>query len=330
MVSTEQTRTPIYASTRSFLGRRDLVISFYTMNCQFQCTYCALPLRSSVEQISVADLNAQIDGVFAQYADQLTNFRQLSFGNEGSVLDRARFHTASLHHLLDRARAMENLEVLSIETRPEYINRKALPDILRHRTAQILDFTVGFETQDDDIRLRALRKNISRRVMEDRVALLGEFGIRLTSYVLIKPAPRMSEEQGVREAIATMEYLADICARHRVELVIYLTPTYVAEGSYLARTTLPGDWLPPTIQSIYRVVMAGHRLGLPVYTGLWSEGIATADFRGREGYDPELRQAMVRFNQSGDSGHLRPYYHLVDGRADSTVEINTCAPTTSC
>jgi len=119
----------------------------------------------------------------------------------------------------------------------------------------------------------------------------------------------MTEEHGVREAIATMEYLGELCARHGVELVIYLTPTYIAEGSHLQQTTQPGDWMPPTIQSIFEVVVAGHRMGLPVYIGLWSEDLADerTDFRGREGYDPDLRTALVRFNRTSDFRHLEPF-----------------------
>jgi len=300
---------PIYIGTRNFLGRRDLVVSFYTTKCQFQCSYCALPMRSATHEVPAKDLDAQIDGVFAEHADRLGQFQQFSFGNEGSVLDHHRFPISSLHHLLDRASAMAGLEVLSVETRPEYLRRDRLEDIRARTSAPVIDLAVGFETQDDHIRQTVLRKKISRHVMADRVALLGDLGMRLTSYILVKPAPGMSEEAGVAEAIATMEYLGNLCRSYGVPFVVYLTPTYIAEGSYLHRTTEPGDWAPPTIQSIARVVVAGHRLGLPVYTGLWSEDMADdgGDFRSREGYDPELRRALVQYNKNPDLDLLRSF-----------------------
>lgn len=301
--------TPLYVGTRTFLGRRDLVLSFYTTKCQFQCTYCALPTRSATFEVTAGQINNQIDHVFDAKAGELDRFRQLSFGNEGSALDPRRFHRESVDHLLHRAREMENLEILSIETRPEYVKRDYLEHIARTTHAPKLEVTVGFETQDDLIRQTVLKKKISRRVMEDRVALLGAMGIRLTSYVLIKPAPRMTDEHGVREAVATMEYLKDLCDRYGTELTVYLTPTYLAEGSHLQQTTQPGDWTPPTVQGIFEVLLAGHAMGLPVYTGLWSEELAdeSTDFRGREGYDPELRKAMVRFNRDNDVSHLTPF-----------------------
>jgi radical SAM enzyme (TIGR01210 family) len=302
-------KKPLYIGTRKFLGTQDLVVSFYTTKCQFQCTYCALPTRSATGRVTAEQVQAQIDYVFDTKAAELLDFRQFSFGNEGSALDRKRFHPESLDHLLYRARSMRNLEVLSIETRPEYVHREYLEHIARQTHVPRLDITVGFETQDDHIRVTILQKKISRRVMEDRAALLGAMGIRLTSYVMIKPAPRMTDEQGVQEAVATMEYLQDICDRYGTELVIYLTPTYVAEGSYLQRTAGPGDWVPPTIQSIFQVLVAGHRMKLPVYIGLWNEELADeeTDFRGREGYDPELRKAIVRFNRTHDFSNLEPF-----------------------
>ena len=316
MDSEPDSRRPIYTGTRTFLGRPDLVVSFSTKKCQFQCSYCALPTRSAPGDVSEADLSAQIDWVFKEYAPRIASFQQLSFGNEGSALDRRRFHLASLHCLLERAEDMTALEVLSVETRPEYARREALEDVRARTRAPVVDVTIGFETQDDHLREVVLRKNTSRRLLEDCVRVLGDLGMRLTSYVMVKPAPGMTDEQGAREAIATMEYLAELCGRHEAGLVIYLTPMYVARGSYLERTTRPGEWVPPTIQSIFDVAVTGWRMGLPVYCGLWSEELADEahDFRGREGYDPALRMALVKFNITGDASHLIPFLPANAGR----------------
>jgi archaeosine synthase beta-subunit len=294
-------RTPIYTGVRGFLGRIDLVVSFYTRKCQFGCSYCALPLRSSNGPVSVEDVNAQIDGVFAQYADVLGAIEQVSFGNEGSALDGARFHRESLMYLIDRLDELPKLELVSMETRPEYVKR----DVIE----QIQDVTVGFETQDDHIRQTILNKSIARKLMEQRIELLGELGMRLTSYVMVKPAPRMTDEQAVSEALATIAYLRERCDAAGVELVAYLTPTYIAEGSQLAQTSEPEDWLPPRIQDVARVVLGSHALGVPVYTGLWSEGLAGTggDYSEREGYDPELRNAIAELNRTNDFGVMQRF-----------------------
>ncbi len=309
LLNPNRSRLPIYDGTRMFLGHKDLVISFYTKKCQFDCTYCALPLRSANAPVSSADLDAQIDLIFEKYRAELPEFRQFSFGNEGSALDWQRFHRASMDYLLERAKALHNLDVLSIETRPEYITASALEDILQKTHARTVDVTVGFETQNDAIRIDILKKRISRRDLEARIALLGRLGVRLTSYVMLKPAPRMTEEEGVREAVATIVYLREQCTKANVDLVVYLTPTYIAKGSQLDRICNRDDYLPPTIQSIFRVIVESRRLGVRIYTGVWHEGLAEEgnDFRGREGYDPAMRKAIVRFNQTEDSSFLEPF-----------------------
>jgi archaeosine synthase beta-subunit len=311
-VYAEKTMTPIYDGRRDFLGRKDLVVSFYTEKCQFECSYCALPQRSANAPVSVEALNGQIDWVLDKYRDEAPAIGQLSFGNEGSALDPRRFYPQSLHYLLERAKEFVNLEVLSIETRPEYVREPVLRDVLQRTHAKKIDVTIGVETQDDGIR-ELLNKKMSRKLIEDRIAVCGELGVRLTSYVMVKPAPGMTEEQGIADSLATIEYLAEQCGRRGVELVIYLTPTYIAMGSELSRTTKAEDYLPPTIQSVLTVIVKGRQYGVPIYTGLWSEELAEEgnDFRGRGGYDPQIRKAILRFNRTNDFAHLEPFLDLV-------------------
>jgi archaeosine synthase beta-subunit len=93
-----------------------------------------------------------------------------------------RFHRPSLEYLLERTAELPQLEVLSLETRPEYIRPDRLVDVRARTRAPLIDLTVGFETRDDSIRMGVLRKKTSRRLMEERIRVLGELGMRLTSY----------------------------------------------------------------------------------------------------------------------------------------------------
>jgi archaeosine synthase beta-subunit len=308
-----RSQTPIYVGSRMFLGARDLVVSFYTEKCQFECRYCALPLRSANEPVSIQDLNAQIDSVFEEHAGELATFDQFSFGNEGSALDRQRFFPASMDHLLERTKAMTGLTALSIETRPEYVTAEVLEAVMKKTSARV-DVTVGLETQDDKLRIEVLNKKVTRKTLEERVGILGALGATMTSYVLVKPGLDMTEEEGVKESVATIAYLSDLCSRKRVPLTIYLTPTYIAEGSVLGALAREKGYLPPTIQSIFQIIVEGRRYGSPIYVGLWSEGLAEDrnDFRGRHGYDPALRKALVQFNRTNDFNHLEPFLYLLE------------------
>ena len=117
---------PIYHGKRTFLGLKDLVVSFYTEKCQFSCSFCDLSSRSSEESVSEKSIIKQIHWVFDQYADEIQQFEQLSVGNEGSILDKNRFFEVAMEYLLERAKEMSQLHVLSLETRPEYIRAPIL------------------------------------------------------------------------------------------------------------------------------------------------------------------------------------------------------------
>jgi archaeosine synthase beta-subunit len=304
---------PIYHGKRTFLGLKDLVVSFYTEKCQFSCSFCDLSSRSSEESVSEEDVIKQIHWVFDQYVDEIQQFQQLSAGNEGSILDRNRFFEGAMEYLLERAKEMSKLQVLSLETRPEYIRAQVLEDILRKTNANQVDVTVGFETQDDVLRNEVLNKRMNRNHFERKVEILGDLGVRLTSYVMLKPGPYMSEEEGVTEAVKTIEYLHELCAHHNTNLVIYLNPTYVANKSSLAQTMKKAGYKPPKIQSVLKTILSTQPLGIPIYTGLWCENLAdeTGEFSGRDDYDKRFRNAIKQFNKTQDSSVIKQYQDLL-------------------
>jgi len=168
---------------------------------------------------------------------------------------------------------------------------------------------VGFETQDDHLREVILKKSIKKKTLEDRIRLLGEMGIRFTSYVLLKPGPTMTEEEGIREAILTAEYLAETCRKFGTALVIYLNPVYAAQGTPLSEAFLANQYRPPRIQSVLEVIAAVRSLQVPIYTGLWSEDNAvwSGDYTVHSDYDPAIKEVVKKYNKTQDFALLQPY-----------------------
>lgn len=312
MKGKDEVLRPIYLGKRTFLGLKDLVIAFYAQKCPFQCSYCSLPTKSHPEPLPVEKIKQQIDWSFEQYANELSSFQQLSIGNEGSILDRERFPNEAIVYLLDRARAISSLKVLSLETRPEYILQSTLEDIFHLTHAALIDVTVGFETQDDYLREVILNKSIRRKNFEAKIKLLGEMGVRLTSYVLLKPGPTMTEQEGIKEAILTIEYLVEVCQKFGTDLVIYLNPVYVAKGTPLAKTFSLSQYQPVRIQSVVQVIAETLYLNVPIYTGLWSENNTDGygDYTVHKDYQPEIRNALKQFNKTQDFALLEPFHQL--------------------
>ena len=93
---------PIYIGKRNFIGLKDLVVSFYSQKCQFQCSYCNLPTKSHPSFLSSEKIKQQIDWIMSSYSNELATFQQWSVGNEGSILDQSRFPEESLNYLLEQ------------------------------------------------------------------------------------------------------------------------------------------------------------------------------------------------------------------------------------
>lgn len=295
--------TPIYHGKRNFLGKKDLVVSLDTGRCGYgKCTMCAIPGRSSRNAIPESEINGQIDWIFGNYGNEIDTFEQFSAGNEGSMLDERTFPRGSMRHLIGMANYMMGAGVLSLETRAEYIDAEGLGYIRNQFEGEVVDVAVGFESQDDSIRNTILRKGLPKELFESKVSVLGDVGIRLTSYVMLKPSPHMTENEGIREAEETITYLAGLTERNGVDLVIYLNPTYIAEGAPIARVMHEEGYEPPRISSARCVAQWCSKLGIPAYVGLWSEGLAEpgGSYDTSHPIERRARGTLRAFNKTQD------------------------------
>ena len=312
-------RAPIYLGTRRFLGVKDLVVSFRAQRCERRCSFCGLRDSSPAEPVPEEDLKAQVDALLNKYRDDLESIEQLSAGNEGSILDGRRFPRGALGYLLRQSAALTRLHTLSLETRPEYVSAATIAHIRSLAHAQLLDFTVGFETQDDWIRNEVLHKSLSRQAFERVVCVVGQSAARLTVYVLLKPAPGMTDEEGEEEARATMLYLRTLARRWNTEVVVYLNPTYGVVNQ-LSQDFWRG-FTPPTIQSVMETLVVGLEAGLQMYVGLWSEGAddSRLDYTTRDNYDRNIRAAILRYNKTGRSDLLLQEYASLETRRERST-----------
>ena len=201
------------------------------------------------------------------------------------------------------------LSVLSVETRPEYIDWEELEIIARAlregQTPTVLEVAIGFEAYDDTIRNDHFHKGMSFRVFEDMVEKLATYGFKLKAYFMQKPVPGLSEEQGIRDIMLAIEYLDEIANRHEIDINMHLNPTYVATGTELETAFRTGVYSPPRLESVRAAVLHGENRGISIYVGLNDEGLAVPGGGFvREG-DEALLQALERFNRTGDFALLK-------------------------
>lgn len=290
-----------------------LFIVFYTLACRWsRCLGCNLPSRMSQHHVSFGDIMAQIEELFGTILDeeQKRGLKKIILSNNGSVLDEETFSTTALMYFIATMNLhCPHLSVLSIETRPEYIDWEELEVIARAlkegQTVTALEVAIGFEAYDDTIRNDHFHKGMPLRVFENMVEKLARYGFRLKAYFMQKPVPGLSEEEGIRDIVRGIEYLDEIADRYGIDINMHLNPTYVASGTALEDAFHKGAYAPPQLESVRAAVLHGENRNISIYVGLNDEGLAVPGGGFvREG-DAPLLQALERFNQTGDFALLK-------------------------
>ena len=291
----------------SSLGRV-LFVVLYTLACRWaKCSSCNLPSTSSSRHVGFHALMQQTDKVFddCEVLRQRADIRQLILSNNGSVLDEATFSTTALLYFVAKANiTFPHLAVLTMETRPEYVDVAELEMLARAlregKTATELEIAVGFEAYDNRIRNKVFKKGLSLRTLEELAEKIAPYGFRLKCYFMQKPVPGMSDDDAVRDVEHGIDYLDQLASRFGLSINLHLNPTYVARGTSLQHAFLAGEYSPPRLLDVARAVKYARGKKLSVYVGLSDEGLAVPGGSFLRQEDELIREILARFNVSQD------------------------------
>jgi radical SAM enzyme (TIGR01210 family) len=298
---------PISAYVRTTLGVPELVIALYTKRCKYQCAMCVLPKASALSLVPKADIARQVDSAFALVAQHRFPIRRISFGNEGSPLDARTLPADHLEMILQRCANHPGVSAIVIETRAEFATEQVLDQIQEWSAPCQLTLKIGLESADDRIREHILRKRMDLGAFEATVRLMGQRGIRLSAYVLVKADPEHDDAAGRADALATCDYLKRLGREAEARLELRVNAMYRAEGSRWSDWAAAAGWTPPSIFDLAEVLYETAEPGVEVFAGLSEEGYATADghYPARADYLPWARQLLERYNETGDLSLLR-------------------------
>ena len=298
---------PVTAFTRTVRGLPELVLVLYTKRCRYQCSFCRLPESSALSIVEAADIARQVDSAFDLVAQQHFAIRQISVGNEGSVLDATTLPADQLEMVLRRCAAHAGVSSIVLETRAEFATEEILDQVQRWIAPCGLTLKIGLETADDELRQEILMKRMDLGMFEKAVRLMGRRGIGLSSYVLLKASPWHDDAQGRADAVATCDYLTRLCREARVGLELRVNSMYRARESRWSDWAVSAGWTPPSIFDLAEVLMQVAKPGVAVFAGLSEEGLATPDghYEARPDYLPWARELLERYNETGDLELLR-------------------------
>jgi radical SAM enzyme (TIGR01210 family) len=197
-----------------------------------------------------------------------------------------------------------------IESRAELITPAALAPIqeVLFGAKKQLTIRVGVETQDDDLRLKVLRKGHSRKQLQAAVEAMRSLGITSGAYVLLNPAPGLDPNWAVRETQATIDWVLTELEFDET----YFGATCVGVGSPLMRAWEKGEFSPATLSMTWEVLQRtvpryGARVRLlpfedhPPFLAVPSNhvlGGLPQSLEGARGCDKEFHELLNKFRDS--------------------------------
>jgi archaeosine synthase beta-subunit len=194
---------------------------------------------------------------------------------------------------------MRRVRRIDLETRIEFADPGRLRQLQELAPRATLGVLTGFETQDQHIRDDILMKSEPLDAFLQGLDNVQQAGAALTSYVLFKPDPQMSDAGARDEAMKTIGFLAEECADRGIDLTIRLNPMYRAVGSgWARRADSAPEYQPPRLTDVMYVAQQAADMGVKIYIGLSAEGLAKDDgtYRARDDYLPALIKQVKLFN----------------------------------
>ncbi len=281
---------------------------FYTQACRWsRCLGCNLPSKVSREPVSYKALIAQIDNLFAdpEVASRRERIQKTIISNNGSVLDEATFSSTALMYLIAKMNLnLPNMSVLSMESRPEYVDSAELEFISRALaegdTPTTLEIAIGFEAFDDHIRNDVFDKGLTLETFEKLVEKMAPHEFRLKCYFMQKPVPDMSDEQAVEDIWKAVDYLSRIQDEYGIQINMHLNPTYAASGTALETAFKKGRFTPPRLADVAKAAFHAKKKDLSIFIGLSDEGLAVDGGSFIVPGSEELVACLEKFNRSQD------------------------------
>jgi len=289
-----------------------LFIVFYTQACRWsRCLGCNLPSLCSQFHVGWEDLMEQVDWVFSneEVVEKKSQIRKVIVSNNGSVLDEETFSTTALFYLgVMCNKHLPNLSVLTLESRPEYVDEIELELLSRLlEEAKIptqLEIAVGFEAFDNRIRNMVFKKGLSLKVFEEFIKLVARHKFRVKCYLMQKPVPEMSDQEAIKDIQKAIDYLSILSGKYGVEINVHLNPTYAAKGTLLGESFKKGEYIPPYLRDVAKAAYYAKDNSISVYIGLYDEGLAVEGGSFIRKGDERIVYLLEQFNTTQDYGIL--------------------------
>ena len=309
------------------------------------CTFCSLPYAASnyreaffgsTKQLAQSDHLDLFSQNFKDIAPPDANIHTLMVFNAGSFLADIANAPETQDSITRQVADHPTIKRFVIESRAELVTDSALK-----RLTDILDpfkkkltIRIGVETQNDDLRIKVLRKGHSRKQLHKASELMKKYNVDSGGYVLINPAPandirkiinlQATDDEVMEwvknEAHETLEWILGSGPDQLGMSEAYFCSTNVGPGTPLTKSWDNGDFRPASLWMVLQVLRKAlksfsgrvHLLPfkdepalLAVPSNHIPKGIAQ-DLSNASGCDLEFHNMLNRYRETLDPNVLIP------------------------
>lgn len=291
-------KKPHYFLHRKFINDQDLLIIFNTKRCRYKCYFCNLPNKSLKNEVSEINIIHQFKYVIKKLKNSLNVIDRITLGNEGSILDSNTFSPDALLKIISAISEVKNVKTIALETRLEFVDIDYIEKIKKITNLEV-NILTGFETLDENIRNKILNKRESIESFVEKLNIFSSLSLSLTVYILFKPSPYMNDDDAIKEANESIEFVKKECKKRNIPLIIRLNPFYFSKGTKWAELAKNySNYYPPRLTDVLSVAQLQSENKVPVYVGLSTEGLAMkyGTYLSREDYSRNLINQVICHN----------------------------------
>ncbi|HEC81698.1 MAG TPA: TIGR01210 family radical SAM protein [Thermoplasmatales archaeon] len=226
---------------------RSLVMILKTSGCRWSrysgCTMCGY-FNDSLEK------SAEPDELIAQtkHALSLYNGEEgIKIFTSGSFLDDNEIPNKLQINILKRCAEQNKVKKISVESRPEFINKEKIREIRDSIKPVMLEVSIGLESANDTVLQNAINKGFKFKDYKEAVSVLKKENILVKTYVLIKP-PFLTEHEAIQDSVNTVKKIKDMTD------TISFNPVSVHRNTLVEYLWKRGEYRPPWLWSIIEIL----------------------------------------------------------------------------
>lgn len=207
-----------------------------------------------------------------------------------------------------------------VESRSGLITAATLGPLLEILDDVCLTVRIGVETKDRHLRTKMLPKGQSYDQLLAASAEMRKLGVGSGGYVMLNPAPGLSQEQAVQEAQSTISWILDEGMGDLALQEVYFCAACVEEGTLLEKSWRAGIFQPASLWNVFDVLKwAAGKYGARVHLLPFEDALPyiavpsnhvrqgiPQTLEGALGCDLEFHRMLQRFRETMDSAVLVP------------------------